>query len=719
MFKSKLPAALTLLLSFGPALARPQNPPPPASARLAPVAPPRTDSDRRREAFEVVWRTVKETHFDPTFGGLDWEAVREEFAPRAGAARTDAELHWLLQQMLNRLGQSHFAIIPPESIPRLPDDDEGGADGEEGGADDADADAAPSPAGLDAAARLTHGIGVDVRVIDGQVVITRVAEGSAAARSGLRTGYVVRSVDGLPMRRVLRTLEREAAYQPSLRHQLPAELVVNYFNGPEGTLARLSYADGRGRLRRASVRRERLQGELSPAYQSLPAQFYEFESRRLRDRIGYIRFDMFAGPVMEKFCAALRGMADAPGVVIDLRGNRGGLLGLIYGMGGLLVERPASFGVMRMRGGAMEFRAHPQRRPYAGQVVVLIDRSSASASEIFAGGLQESGRAVVVGERSAGMTLPSTAKELPTGAILQYAIADFVTARHQRIEGQGVRPDLEVKLDRRSLLAGRDPQLEAALDAVYLPTGTGAAAPTAHGRPINEDASGRLVEGDPEEDEAEVAVEPGDLDPEVLRIVERYEQAVGGREAFEKFSSRVSKGKFEGTFADARIGGAVEILERAPDRSVTLIDIPNLGRMQRGYNGSYAYEQVPTFGFRELRGAEAAGLRLTSDFRWSFRLRELYPRMTLKGTELVGDVQARVVEATPARGPSSLLYFDALTGLLLRRDDTYFEDYREVDGLLLPFTIRTPNSRITLSEVMHNAPLADERFSEQKDCLTR
>src|SRR5207248_9074772 len=73
--------------------------------------------ERRREAFEIVWQTVKENHFDPTFGGVDWDAVRAEFAPLVARAQSDRELHALLQQMLNRLGPSHFNIIPPESLP--------------------------------------------------------------------------------------------------------------------------------------------------------------------------------------------------------------------------------------------------------------------------------------------------------------------------------------------------------------------------------------------------------------------------------------------------------------------------------------------------------------------------------------------------------------------------------------------------------------------------
>jgi len=73
------------------------------------------------------------------------------------------------------------------------------------------------------------------------------------------------------------------------------------------------------------------------------------------------------------------------------------------------------------------------------------------------------GRALIIGERSAGAALPSLLERLPTGALFQYAIADFQTAQGTLIEGHGVIPNIEVPLTRRALLEGRDPQLEVAL----------------------------------------------------------------------------------------------------------------------------------------------------------------------------------------------------------------------------------------------------------------
>ncbi len=84
-------------------------------------------------------------------------------------------------------------------------------------------------------------------------------------------------------------------------------------------------------------------------------------------------------------------------------------------------------------------------------------------SEVFAAGMQETGRAVVVGERSAGMILLSVFEKLPTGALFQYAISDYKSPKSILIEGRGVEPDAEIKQTRAALLEGRDLPLEEAV----------------------------------------------------------------------------------------------------------------------------------------------------------------------------------------------------------------------------------------------------------------
>src|SRR6266550_4003344 len=93
------------------------------------------DAQKRKESIDIVWKTVNERYYDPTFGGVDWQKVRERYAPLVTAAQSDQEVHRLLQLMVSELHQSHFVIIPKEAIPKLiPGNKSDGANG----ADDMD-----------------------------------------------------------------------------------------------------------------------------------------------------------------------------------------------------------------------------------------------------------------------------------------------------------------------------------------------------------------------------------------------------------------------------------------------------------------------------------------------------------------------------------------------------------------------------------------------------
>src|SRR6185295_9263426 len=71
-----------------------------------------SDAQKRKEAFDIVWNTINERFYDPTFGGVDWKKVRERYTPLVTAAASDQQFHQLLQQMISELHQSHFVIIP-------------------------------------------------------------------------------------------------------------------------------------------------------------------------------------------------------------------------------------------------------------------------------------------------------------------------------------------------------------------------------------------------------------------------------------------------------------------------------------------------------------------------------------------------------------------------------------------------------------------------------
>lgn len=397
-----------------------------------------------QETFDICWQKVRDTHYDPTFGGVDWEQVRRKYEPRLVTLRNDAELHRMLQAMLSELGQSHFNVIPPEAV--LPDENR---------------------------ADMSAGIGIDLRVIDDRVVISRVDKGSTAAAAGLRPGFIIDGIGSRDLDTIKAQLASSTEPEERKRLWLIRRIMAEIGGAPETTV-RIVYLDSREQRAEAVIRRERLKGELSPPIGNFPPQYTEFESARLPGNIGYIRFNIFTTPVMQKIRNAMKGFSGSEGgsngpvagIIFDLRGNPGGVGGMASGIAGMLTTETGSLGSMKMRTSELKFAYFPQQNAFTGPVAILIDGFSASTSEIFAAGLQETGRAAIFGEKSMGAALPSYIFKLPTGALLQYAIADFKTPKGVLVEGRGVVPDLEIKLDRASLLAGRDSQFEAAIDYI-------------------------------------------------------------------------------------------------------------------------------------------------------------------------------------------------------------------------------------------------------------
>ena len=181
---------------------------------------------------------------------------------------------------------------------------------------------------------------------------------------------------------------------------------------------------------------------------NLPNMRVEFESKTLGGGIGYIRFNEFLDPVslIPRFEAALRGFANAPGVILDLRGNPGGIGVMAMGIAGYFVSDAGHrLGEMRMRDTTLQFNVFPHSTFYAGRLAILLDEGSASTTEILAQGLQDLKRARIFGTRSAGAALPSDIIRLPDGDGFQYPTATYISANGRVLEGNGVIPDVEVR----------------------------------------------------------------------------------------------------------------------------------------------------------------------------------------------------------------------------------------------------------------------------------
>jgi carboxyl-terminal processing protease len=207
----------------------------------------------------------------------------------------------------------------------------------------------------------------------------------------------------------------------------------------------------------------------------LPALFVRVDTRVAETggrSVGVIGFNVWMTPVASELDKAVHRFRQASGIVLDLRGNPGGVLTMIMGLAGHFLEAPVTLGVIKTRDSELNLVSNPRLvspdgrervKPFAGPLAILVDGGSYSASEIFAAGMQSIGRARVFGSHTAGGALPAVLERLPGGDVLQYAIGDFTTALGDRIEGRGVLPDTIVTTTRADLLDGRDPVLEAAL----------------------------------------------------------------------------------------------------------------------------------------------------------------------------------------------------------------------------------------------------------------
>ena len=215
--------------------------------------------------------------------------------------------------------------------------------------------------------------------------------------------------------------------------------------------------------------------------------------------------------------------------------------------------------------------------------------------------------------------------------------------------------------------------------------------------------------------------------PDVDQILNRYVQAIGGKEAIEKVTSRSMKGTLENS--DDGTTSPAEVLAKAPNKYLAVVDVPNAGQTLEGWNGSTGWGKDPDSGLHELGKSDIVAAKRDYDFYRETRLKELFPKMRFSAKTTFDDRPAYVLEATAADGSIEKLYFDAQSGLLVRRDfervnvddgivlyEVDYEDYKDVDGLKLPSTVRrkTPDYTLTyrFTEFKHNIPIDDARFNK-------
>jgi carboxyl-terminal processing protease len=398
------------------------------------------------ETLDAAWTIIRDTHFDKTMNGLDWDAVRAELKPRAAGAKSPAELRAVIRDMLGRLGLSHFALIPSGAETSR----DGGVASDTGG----------DP-------------GIEIRLLGRDLVVIGVEPASAAL---VRPGWRIVQIGSAPVADLLHTLLDVSSGGSNARLQNVEawRIAQTRLRGPAGSKIDVTFENGQGAMVKVGLERRTETG--SPVtVGNLPTMYVRVEKEKKSTpsgkTAGVIKFNVWMAAVDAQFQQAMDELRQADGIIIDLRGNPGGLAAMLMGISGHFVTDRKSLGVMKTRDSEFRFVANPRLvsaagervQPFAGPVAILIDSMSGSASECFTGGMQSIGRARVFGQTSMGQALPALFDRLPNGDVLIHAYGDFVTADGTRLEGRGVIPDETTPLTREDLLAGHDRTMEAAL----------------------------------------------------------------------------------------------------------------------------------------------------------------------------------------------------------------------------------------------------------------
>ena len=407
----------------------------------------------REAIFAGTWTAVRDKHFDKTLGGLDWDGLRKKYEPLALGAPDEPTFYRELNEMLGLLGQSHLQVHGPGEDAGPPPDE------------------ITAPQTKNAAADAIREAGDDygdpgllVRIIEGKPTITRVRPGSSAAGAGLRPGFLVTHIGGRslqslpPSGRALRPVEERFRLR---------QLAARRLAGLVGSRVSLRCLDQNDRPMEVMLERDPPAARALQVLNMSPV-VPEVTSRQVGD-VGIVAFNVFLlQPVLGDVQKAIDGFRarGVKAIIIDLRGNPGGIGAMVIPLAARLSATPLTLGTIMYRdfSNTLATTTSLGIKPFTGRVIILVDEGSASTSEIFAAGLQEAKRALVVGDTTAGAALGSIIEELPGGAVVQIPVADFKTPKGMTIEGRGVQPDRRVFETRAALLAGRDVVLDAGLD---------------------------------------------------------------------------------------------------------------------------------------------------------------------------------------------------------------------------------------------------------------
>ncbi len=388
--------------------------------------------------FDDVWNTVLERYYDPKLRGVDWLEQRATLRARAATAKNSDELYGILRFLIGELHDSHTRVYTPEEK-------------------------------FDWRSPKIVSVGLSIREVEDLPTVVSVEKNSYAEKIGFRVGDVITTVDGVPVASLIsQKVSQQRGSSTAAAGRLRA--VATIFEGKVGTLVEVGWQNAEGKERKINLRRD--WREVKPSLRANRVEGFLV-----------VAFDVFLPETLREFVETVRDNSRGlKGIILDLRGNRGGSAETMNDFTSLFLPAGKIIGNFTDRNGKTAIELQTQAPLYFASsplslekmpIVVLTSTQTASAAEILTSVLRREDNAKLLGMPTCGCVLAVRRQHrLPDGGVLELSELDFKLIDGKRLEGSGIVPDEQIAPTRKDLRTRRDRAIERAVEILKTEIGS-------------------------------------------------------------------------------------------------------------------------------------------------------------------------------------------------------------------------------------------------------
>lgn len=364
----------------------------------------RQSTDPKR-LFLKTWRIIKTKYYDPTMNGQDWSRWNKRYVDQI---KTKDDAYVAINTMLASLDDPYSKFLSQEEY-------------------------SEQNTGIDSK---IVGIGVNIMSVDGKIIIVSVVEDTPAYKAGIKPGDIILKVG--PKEVSGKTISD----------------VATLIRGEMNTTVNMELLRKKQKLQK-SVKRDEI-------------KIKNIKADVIEKNIGYIQIVSFLSSDMTtEFIEALNKTQNCTGLILDLRGNTGGLMPNAVVIADMFLTQGHIVSVVDREKQKSDIDA--QSKPYAinKPTVILIDEGTASASEILSGALKDNHKAILVGKKTYGKGMIQKIYPLPNQTGMNLTIAKYLTPKGYDINKKGISPDYEVNYTENDFRLDKDPQLDEAKKIIH------------------------------------------------------------------------------------------------------------------------------------------------------------------------------------------------------------------------------------------------------------